>query len=247
MKNLIYGTIFLATIGTGLISCEKKEVAEINSTSHGVVENNDSKIGEDYNFNKSLTIRDQKGNEVDLVIFANKKENIETLNERSFEIALNNAEDVENNIISNPIQAEASEANLENIVENSILIYVKGRNFIDNVTSFAVYPVISVNQGRASSGNYKYYAFAAANVIGASATYTSETQSKEYMELDIKKKNGTYGIWSSLLSTKLYNVGNSATYCGSTVYHTMMIKINHHKIRTGTCCFGHSYSFKTSC
>lgn len=249
MKKLIYGTLLFATVGIGLFSCEKEEVVGINSTAHEVLDqkNDDSKIGEDYNFSKSLTIRDRIGNEVDLVVFANTKENVENLNGTSFEIALNNAEDIENNIISNSIQAEVSEEDLKNITKNSVLVYIKDRRFSTNVTSFAVYPTTPRNQGRASSGNYKNYAYASDNVIGASATYTSETRSKEYMELDIKKKNGPNGIWSRLLGTKLYNVGNSSTYCGSTIYHTMMIKVNFHRIRTGTCCYGYSYSFKTSC
>ncbi|WP_299260327.1 hypothetical protein [uncultured Aquimarina sp.] len=250
MKKIIYGVVFLAIVGIAFISCDKEEVTEMNSISNDEVVSigdNNSEIGKNYNFSRDLTVKDIRGNEVDLVIFANTRENAKSLNNESFEIVLNNAEEVEKNIISNPIQAKVLEENLENSIENSVLVYIKDKRFIDNVSSFAIYPSAFENEEKASSGNFKNYAYAAAGVIGATVTYTSETQSKEYLELDIKKKNGTYGIWSRLLGTKLYNVGNSATYCGSTVYHTMMIKVNFHKIKTGKCCYGYSYSFKTSC
>ncbi|WP_103070405.1 hypothetical protein [Aquimarina sediminis] len=249
--NYIAITILMLSV---MLACEKEDEVTIPQNESVTNERSDNfEIGKNYSYSRSLTIKDKRGNEVDLVIFTNTQDNAKSFNTESFEIVINNAEEVEKNTISNSIQTEILEegdeeyGSRENLFKNSVLVYIKGTKFIDDVNSFAVYPSVFGNEEKASSGNYRHYAYAAANVIGATVTYTSETQSKEYLELDIKKKNGKYGIWSRLLGTKLYNVGNSATYCGSTVYHTMMIKVNFHKIKTGKCCYGYHYSFKTSC
>jgi len=250
MKKLIYGTLFLAIVGIGFVACEKDEVIANNaSESNQLIANNEkaSQVGDEFKYSKELTVRDDSGNELDLVIFTNSKEDLDDHNSENFEIVLNNAEELQRNTIPNTTEFNVDEAS-DVTVETSVLVYIKNRRFVEEVTSFAVYPVFEeYSADRASSPNFRNYAYAADNIEGATATYTSDTQSKEYMELDIKKKNGNYGIWSTLLSSDLNSVGNSASYCGSQVYHTMMIKVKFHKIKTGVCCYGYSWSFVTSC
>ena len=217
--NVFSAFLFLVIFSLSFTACNKEETpsAEIS----------------EFKFSKQLTVEDKDGNSALVEVSTNNEERLALFTASSLKLfTYTERPSVPNASPSTPsTDQEAVEINRD--IDNVVFIDIKEFQLNENIVLFRVDLAteleVAFDQATERYG-IPSFEFGANGVLGAFGTYTAENcnnNGRARMQYDLDKKTATSNLfWQGLENGRMYNVGDTFDYCGSTLWNSYRIRFD---------------------
>lgn len=196
----------------------------------------------EYKFQKALTISDDKGNSVDLLIHANSEDDLAA---QTSDVLMLNTSTKEFTTANTHTESFEAYDVIDETEEHEVFILVTDYKMNDDITGFNVRSKLEshVNNEidpRAYIILY-HYIYGSTGITGVSVEYLSQTCDQEFLKATFSKKNNLGILWHRLAHGQLNDVGDEWTYNGSYNYYQFRLKIRTKNQCIGTASYGYNW------